>query len=285
MKTLSKALIIVFLMLSTVIALAQEPVYLKRSMENISEVNSEISSKSAHYRPFFGEGDRNSQIVKCVKRFGHLSIDPGGESKSIKYGREEQVCYVLNGTGILNYGDQVVPISKNDFFYLPVGIVHNFYNPRERPLEVIVMGYEIPEETTIKGTPNLLIASADEVSFQVLGQHGPTTQFQLLLGTIKSKRDRLAAAYQVNSLFVMDFAEGGTNIPHKHENEEEIYFVLRGNGEMVTGETPNGEEMRYPAKTGDAFFISKNTLIGFYSGTKEGEEHARILAIRSKLCF
>jgi hypothetical protein len=36
-------------------------------------------------------------------------------------------------------------------------------------------------------------------------------------------------------------------------------------------------------KEGDAFYFSPNTLIGFYSATKEGEEHARILAVRSKV--
>jgi hypothetical protein len=50
-----------------------------------------------------------------------------------------------------------------------------------------------------------MIANTDEVPFQVLGQHGPTTLFQLLMGTTESRRDRLTAAYQVNSLFVMDF--------------------------------------------------------------------------------
>ena len=77
-------------------------------------------------------------------------------------------------------------------------------------------------------TDELMVASADEVPLLVLGQHGPTTKFKLLMGTTKSERDRLAAAYQVNSLFIMDFAAGGTNIPHKHEKEEEIYFVLQG---------------------------------------------------------
>jgi oxalate decarboxylase/phosphoglucose isomerase-like protein (cupin superfamily) len=81
----------------------------------------------------------------------------------------------------------------------------------------------------------------------------------------------------------MDFAPGGTNIPHRHANEEEVYFVLNGEGEMVAGETTDGKEMRYPAKEGDAYFFAPNTLIGFYSNTKEGEKHARILAVRSKI--
>jgi mannose-6-phosphate isomerase-like protein (cupin superfamily) len=156
-------------------------------------------------------------------------------------------------------------------------------NPRGKTMKVVVMGFKIPDVHKINKTPHLMIANSDEVKFQVLGQHGPTTQFQLLMGTTESKRDRLAAAYQVNSLFIMDFAAGGTNIPHRHANEEEIYFVLRGRGEMVAGENSEGKEMRFPVKEGDAFYFSPNTLIGFYSGTNEGEEHARILAVRSKV--
>jgi mannose-6-phosphate isomerase-like protein (cupin superfamily) len=116
----------------------------------------------------------------------------------------------------------------------------------------------------------------------VLGSHGPTTQFQLLMGTTESVRDKLASAYQVNSLFVMDFAASGTNIPHRHDKEEEIYFVLRGKGEIVAGETADKKELRIPSKEGDVYFFSPKTLIGFYSGNKEGEEHARILAVRFK---
>ena len=51
---------------------------------------------------------------------------------------------------------------------------------------------------------------------------------------------------------------------------------------MVAGESKEGIEMRYPAIAGDAFFIPRNTLVGFYSGAQPGEDHVRILAIRSK---
>jgi mannose-6-phosphate isomerase-like protein (cupin superfamily) len=261
---------------------AQAPMFLKRTLSDVLVKESDISSKSAHYKPVFGNGDSNTQVVKGVARYGYLSIDSGGSSNIVTYDNEEQIYFILEGTGNLHYEKGTVPVTKNDFIYIPVGVKHGLSNPRERTLKVVVMGFKIPEGVKIKQTPRLMIANTDEVPFQVLGQHGPTTQFQLLMGTTESKRDRLAAAYQVNSLFIMDFAAGGTNIPHRHQTEEEIYFVLRGTGEMVAGETSDGKEIRFPAKEGDAYFFSPNTLIGFYSGTREGEEHARILAVRSK---
>ena len=73
-----------------------------------------------------------------------------------------------------------------------------------------------------------MLANAADVKPVQLESHGPTVQFKLLMGTTESKRDKLAAASQMVSLFIMDFSPTGTNIPHHHESEEEIYYVLRG---------------------------------------------------------
>ena len=260
---------------------AQDPAFLKRTVDDVGITSSDLSTETARYRALFGAGDKDARVVKGVKRFGILDIEPGGSSSKVKYDREEQIYYILEGTGVLHYGAQQIPVSKNDFMYLPVGVEHGLSNPRERDLKVVVMGYEIPADREVAPTEGLPLASADDVELQVPGQHGPTTQFKLLMGTTRSRRDRIAAAYQVNSLFIMDFAPGGTNIPHTHPREEEIYFVLSGKGEMVAGGTPENE-IRHEAREGDAFFFTPNILIGFYSGNKEGEPHAEILAVRSR---
>ena len=53
---------------------------------------------------------------------------------------------------------------------------------------------------------------------------------------------------------------------------------------MVAGGGTDGNEGRYPAKAGDAFFIRLNATVGFYSGTKSGD-HDLILAVRSRFPF
>jgi mannose-6-phosphate isomerase-like protein (cupin superfamily) len=254
--------------------------YLRRSLSSVQEVKMAVTTGTAHYSPIFGIGDDSSKIIKGIEHFGYLTIDPKGTTNMIMFPDEEQIFYILDGTGILSYGKEDIPVSGNDFVYLPAGVLSGFSNPRERPLHAFVMGFKIQPGNKVKPATRMMIANADEVPFQILASHGPTTQFQLLLGTTESIRDKLAAACQVTSLFVMDFAAGGTNIPHRHDKEEEIYFVLRGQGDIVAGETPDKKEVRHPSKKGDVFFYSPKTLIGFYSGNKEGEEHARILAVR-----
>ena len=88
----------------------------------------------------------------------------------------------------------------------------------------------------------------------------------------------------LTSLFIMEFAPGGTNFPHHHDQEEEIYLVLDGSGEMVAGGGADGIEGRHPARTGDAYFFRLNCTVGFSSARDTGTK-ARILAVRSRYPF
>jgi mannose-6-phosphate isomerase-like protein (cupin superfamily) len=256
--------------------------YLKRSVTSLRENVMDLSTSSAHYLPMFGAGDDSAFMIKGLIRYGNLKLDPSGQSKTARFAGEETVIYILEGTGVLECAKQEMPVSKNDFVYIPAGTRFSLSNPREIKLSAFLMSFKIMPGDTVKPSSRMMIANADEVPFQVLGSHGPTTTFQLLMGTTESTRDKLAAACQLTSLFVMDFAAGGTNIPHRHDDEEEIYFILRGKGDIVAGETADGKEFRHPSTAGDAYFFSPKTLIGFYSGNGECEEHARILAVRFK---
>jgi mannose-6-phosphate isomerase-like protein (cupin superfamily) len=254
--------------------------FLKRSVYQIQEHSIDLSSETAHYKPIFGIGDPNADDVKGIVRFGELTVEPAGSSKMASYKDTEGIFFILGGSGVLHYGQENVPIKRNDFVYLPVGIKHGISNQSKKSLRLLVMGFKIPSGVDVPPTPMRMMANADNVPPQVLASHGPTTKFKLLMGTTRSERDKLAAAQQINSLFLMDFAAGGTNIPHRHKKEEEIYYVLRGHGDMVAGSSAAKKEIRYPSQQGDAFYFSSGTLIGFYSGMEEGEQHAQILAVR-----
>lgn len=256
--------------------------YIHRSLVSVREVYNEFTTSGAYYKPVFGAGDDSSSIIRGASRYGYLVVEPGGKSNIVKFEDEEQVLFVHEGTGILIHGNENIPVSKNDFIYIPEGIKFGFSNPREQSLSVIIMGFRLKDRECAKINRVLKIANTDEVKFQVLQGHGPTTQFQLLMGTVESKRDRLAAACQVTSLFIMDFASEGTNNPHRHKDEEEIYLILKGRGDIVAGETGNGGELRHFSEEGDIYFFAPNTLIGFYSSNKPEEEHAQILAVRFK---
>jgi mannose-6-phosphate isomerase-like protein (cupin superfamily) len=147
------------------------------------------------------------------------------------------------------------------------------------------MGFRVSAPDKAKLPVRLMLANLADVPKQTVAGHPPSTLFQLLLGSTESKRDKLAASQTVTSLFVMEFDSGGTNFPHHHDREEEIYFVLDGEGEMVAGGGMDGIEGRRPAKAGDAYFFRLNCTVGFYSRTTPGKSKARILAVRSLYPF
>ncbi len=277
-----KLRIVAITALSVLFCMSAEAQYLKRSLSSVTEVKTAVSTPTAHYMAVFGEGDKNSELIKGITRYGELRIDGGGKSNVVKYTDEEQVLFVLKGTGMLQYEKKSIPVSSNDFIFIPRGVSFGLSNPREKEFSIMIMGFRLIPDTCKFIPSGVMIANCSEVKFQTLPSHGPTTTFQLLLGTYESTRDRLAAACQATSLFIMDFASGGTNNPHNHATEEEIYLILKGKGDIVAGKNEDGSEMRHPSSEGDIYFFAPKTLIGFYSGNKENEGHAKILAIRFK---
>jgi len=274
------ALTVLLCVLATNIARGQDgPLHLKRSVGTLSAVSMDLATETARYTPIFGAGDADPEVPRGVRRYGQVTVDPNGTTRAVAYGSEELVYYVLEGTGTLGYAGREIPISKDGFFYVPAGTDHRFANPREAPLKVMAMGFSVGEAPG-SPTPPLQIANARDVPAQVLGSHGATVTYQLLLGGVESERDRIAAGRRVTSLYIMNFKPGGTNQVHRHENGEEIYFMLQGQGEMVAG-VGNGEQKRFPTREGDAFFFTKDSPVGFFSTTEEGEPKARILAVRS----
>jgi mannose-6-phosphate isomerase-like protein (cupin superfamily) len=268
------------------LALAADPTYIHRYVPDVASAQDDLtaSAKGSSYRPVFGVGDSQAKQLKGIARYGQLTVEPGGASAIVTYPNEEQIYFVLEGSGVLAYGDQKAPIKKNDFMYLPVGVGHGVANTSEQPVRLLVMGFKIPASVHVAPTPKLMLANVADVPYVLVSGHGPTVHFQLLMGTTESKRDKLAAASQMVSLFIMDFAPGGTNIPHHHEMAEEIYYMLRGHGDMVAGGGEDGNEGRHPAKAGDAYFIRLNATVGFYSGSQSGE-HDQVLAVRSRYPF
>ncbi len=271
---------------AALVAMAADPTFLMRYLPSVVPVQDELAAnaKGANYRPAFGAGDSQANQPKGVARYGELSVAPGGSTAIVSYTAEEQIYYVLAGNGILLYDDQRVPVKSNDFMYLPVGVKHGIANQSDQPVRVLVMGFKIPTGAHVAPTPKLMLANSDDVPFVPVAGHGPTVHFKLLMGTTDSKRDKLAAASQMVSFFIMDFAPGGTNIPHHHEMAEEIYYILHGHGDMVAGGGEDGNEGRHPAREGDTFFIRLNATVGFYSGSQSGE-HDQVLAVRSRFPF
>jgi mannose-6-phosphate isomerase-like protein (cupin superfamily) len=243
-----------------------DPTWLRRSVPDI-----QAAEPGCAVKPIFGAGDKDGSALKGIARYSEVSVTtacPAGD-----FPNEEQIYVVLDGTGTLTSGDQKIPVKAGDFLYLPPGV------PRaiNGQCRFVLMGFKVPAGPS---GGQIQIANLADVKQQTVGGHPDSVLYQLMIGDTKSTRDKIAAGRVVTSLYIMDFKPGGTNFPHHHEDEEEIYYLIEGRGEMVAGSGADGVAARFPSKAGDAWFFRLNCTVGFYNSTEPGAK-ARILAVRS----
>ncbi len=257
--------------------------WLHRYVPSLSETKTELSSATCHYKPIFGAGDPDNRILRSVSRFAEVSVDAQGRCGSVLPDREEEIDFVLQGAGTLQYGDETHPLRTNDFVYVAPGVKHLLANNSNQSFRVLVMSFKIPRRIALSPAPApLRIINLNDVKEETVEGHPDSVLYKLLVGPQSAKRDAIDDAYVVTSLFWMNFAPGGTNFPHHHETAEEIYLVVEGQGEMVAGSGMDGVEGRYPAKAGDAYYFRPNCTVGFYNQNKPGAK-AYILAVRSRI--
>jgi mannose-6-phosphate isomerase-like protein (cupin superfamily) len=253
-----------------------DPTWLRRNLDTAVESKTDLTTSTCHYKPLFGEGDADQSALAGIARYGEAVIDPHGSCASVQQAQQDEIYVVLDGGGSAAYAAEKVVLNPKDYLYIPAGTRHNLSNSSGQPMRVIVMSFRTKGFEPAPAHP--LKANIENVHTQTVSGHPSSTLYRLLLGDVNSKRDRIAAGRVVTSVFVMEIAPGGTNFPHHHEREEEIYLVLSGHGDMVAGGGADGVEGKHPAQTGDAYFFRTNCTVGYYSAP---EVSSRILAVRS----
>jgi mannose-6-phosphate isomerase-like protein (cupin superfamily) len=260
-----------------------DPTWLHRYVPDLVEAKAELTSPSCHYRPMFGESDKDNRSLQTVTRFGEVTLDAHGSCQTVHYDRQEEIYFVVEGTGVLHYEDQVQGLRTHDFTYLPPGTKHSLSNNSDQPVRALVMGFKVPASISISAPfPHPKIANLEDAKEETVSGHPNSVLYKLLAGLHTGKRDLIDEAYVMDSFFWMDFAPGGTNWPHHHESAEEVYLVIDGQGEMVAGSGMDGVAGRYPARAGDAYYFRPNCTVGFYNQDKPGAK-AYILAVRARV--
>jgi mannose-6-phosphate isomerase-like protein (cupin superfamily) len=255
-----------------------DPTFLHRSVGAVHDVATDVTTASCHYKPLFGAGDADALPASGVALFGELVIDPKGSCKPANYLDQDQILVVLQGSGKLGYGAEQVTLAKEDFLYVPATVTHDLRNDGVSPLTVAVMGYRTKGFRPTPPPAHALKDNIANVPLELVGSHPTSTHYRLLIGDSSQTRDRFDLGNVVTSLFLMEIDPGGTNFPHHHPREEEIYLVLDGHGEQVAGSGTDGIAGRFPAGPGDAYYYRANATVGYYSAPNV---KSRILCIRS----
>jgi mannose-6-phosphate isomerase-like protein (cupin superfamily) len=253
-----------------------DPTFLHADANTAPEKPSDITTATCHYKPFFGDGASKLQ-GSGLARYGEAVLDPDGSCTSVQYPMEDQIYVVADGSGSAHYASEDVPLKKEDFLYIPATVEHALTNKSSAPLTVIIMGFSTKGYDALPLPAHALIDNIENVPLQLVSGHPDSTHYRILLEDVTGHDGRIKAGHVVTSLFLMEIDPGGTNFPHHHVRQEEIYQLLTGSGDQVAGSGTNGVEARYSAKPGDVYDVRANGTVGFYSapGVK-----SRVLCVR-----
>ena len=255
-----------------------DPTFLRRHIPDVAFAPIDIATETCHYKPLFGAGDPEATVAHGVSRYrgdhGRSRAAPAKTSTTVTRSRSTSFSKAEDGCST----GRARRAGEEARFHVPARRGSS-RDQQSRRLDAAPhrRGLPLRARRPLR-RPKLQIANIDDVPTQTVEGHpdyGP-------LPAADRRHQKHARPHRgghlLVSLFVMEFKPGGDNAPHHHDNEEEIYLLLDGQGEMVAGGGMDGIEGRFPATPGDAYFFRLNCTVGFYNGT---QGPSRILAVRS----
>jgi quercetin dioxygenase-like cupin family protein len=108
----------------------------------ITKVSETASAKNPHgvdARPIYAH--ENAQVI-------FLTIKPG-ESLRRHITPVDVFFYVLEGKGIVEFGDKKKEVEKDSIVHSPARIIHCWYNESDNPIRILVAKTPKPKESTI----------------------------------------------------------------------------------------------------------------------------------------
>lgn len=116
----------------------------------------------------------------------------------------------------------------------------------------------------------MYVVNIKDVEKKVLGSHGETAKYQLIFG----RGSEYPITKSITSVWVMTIEPRGTNQPHFHEDEEQVYLIKSGEGTISVGD----EKRR--VKEGDVIYLPPKIAHAFYN---DGERECVIIAFGAKV--
>jgi mannose-6-phosphate isomerase-like protein (cupin superfamily) len=183
----------------------------------------------------------------------HSIFRPGSTHKKHLHSRCDEIAVYLKGHGVVGQREGRAEVRAGHCRLMPRGAEHFFYNETEDEDALVVgfyigakdvadTGYQYCGEVTEQdlkmprnGFPDGILVHLDDVKPEKMdqGQGWSITDFRLPLGRHNGSS---------TTLFRARFFPGAVHKKHRHDNCEEIYFVISGHG--LAGAGPDRVEVR-----------------------------------------
>jgi mannose-6-phosphate isomerase-like protein (cupin superfamily) len=193
------------------------------------------------------EGGPDYACMEHISGFVKHTLQGGKTSNCHQHDDAEQFYYVLAGAGEALIGDQRYPVRAGSAVYLPPGLPHQFFAaPGDGWVEHLVVSCPVTRQD---GQPR--VVNWWEVT-PAAGAHGGAVIWPLLESVDETEpQTEQPCLLGFHYLTQQGLVRGQASDRHQHDDKEQVYYILEGQGTMVA------DDQIYRISEGDGVYLPK----------------------------
>ncbi len=210
------------------------------------------------------------EVISLPKvSMAHVIMNEGNVSLWHQHSKMTEVYFILEGEGILYYGERALKVEKGAYLVIPPNTPHKLRNTGNSDLEHLVFAIPPfnPEDVEILDDSPTEDITPEKFSYE----KPPITALDgaLIYELMNAdERKSLGVALAVGFL-----PQGRKAIPHHHRISEEIYYVTNGVGRVRVG------KQNFEVKKGSVVYVPTNKIHALENGSDS--EELKVLCVSS----
>jgi mannose-6-phosphate isomerase-like protein (cupin superfamily) len=210
------------------------------------------------------------EVISLPKvSMAHVVMNGGNVSLWHQHSRMSEVYFILEGEGILYYGDNALQAEKGAYLVLPPNTPHKLRNTGKSDLEHLVFAIPPFDPEDIEILSNSSTENVSPIKFSYDKEPITALDGALIYELMNAEeRKRLDVALAVGFL-----PAGRKAIPHYHKISEELYYVADGFGRVRVG------EQDFEVKKGSMIYVPTDKVHALENGSDS--EELKVLCVSS----
>ena len=208
------------------------------AIRNWRDPEAYVGHDSAVVFPILSAKSENSDDpYACLENFQSLTwhaVQGGQKSDFHRHQGREQYYYILSGTGEVLIDDQRYPVREGTAAYFPPEIDHQLFSDSENDfLEHLVITSAVDRKSSQPCVVNWRESLPQDKG------HGDCIRWRLLSAIDGENQTDQACLLRTHFLGRQALVKGKSSNMHKHDQMEQLYYILKGHATMLINDEPH----------------------------------------------
>jgi quercetin dioxygenase-like cupin family protein len=109
--------------------------------------NTAMHGEKALYQILWGAVPQGTPTLKSISSVARITIPPHETNLIHNHVKDEQVYIILEGSGVVQVGDEKTSTREGDVVILPANIPHALFNTSDSQCVILNIGAHIPQQS------------------------------------------------------------------------------------------------------------------------------------------